>query len=233
MLPGEPHDSRPISLSTFVYRTLLERIATGAFPAGGRIVIDQIAIELRVSLIPVREALARLNAEGLVEHQPNKGYRVTAAPATRDYRELYLARLVLEFGAIRQSGDTVSAPELQRLRDINAKIAALKPSKTFRGFSRFVELNDQFHAELVALSQNKTLMELYQKLAYGSRVARGLQGRGIPDLRENVREHEAIIRALENHDKAAAAAAVERHIRAGMDRFLKDLSRRKSSLPTG
>jgi len=225
--------SRPISLSTFVHQTLLERIATGAFAAGDRIVIDQIASELHVSLIPVREALARLNAEGLVEHHLNRGYRVTAAPATKDYRELFLARLVLEFGAIRQSGENLAESELQRLRDINAQIAALKPSKTFRGYRRFVELNDQFHTELVALSGNKTLTDLYQKLAYGSRVARDLQGRGIPDLRENVREHEVIINALQKHDIAGAATAVERHIRAGMERFLKDLSRRKSAAPRG
>lgn len=221
--------SRPKSLAEFAYQTLLERIATGRYRPGDRLVIDSLAKELAVSLIPVREALARLNAEGLVEHHPNRGYILTPAPPTKDYRELFLARLVVEAGAVKLSESNISDSALEALRAINRRLAALKPSKTFRGFRRFVELNDKFHAELVGLARNKTLTDLHQKLAYGARIARDLQGRGVPDLAENVREHDAIIKALELREVNLAAKAVEDHILAGMERFLHDLQSRKST----
>jgi DNA-binding GntR family transcriptional regulator len=217
--------ARPTSLATFVYQSLIERIATGKARPGDRLVIDQIAKELSVSLIPVREALTRLSAEGLVEYQLNRGFRVTPEPQTRDYRELFMARLVVEFGAVRQTVLPVSRDLISHLRSINGQIGSLKPGKSFKGFSRFVELNDMFHRELVSLARNSTLSELYEKLAYGSRIARDLQGRGIPDLPENFREHELIIKALEASDVAATAEAVERHILSGMGRFLRDVER--------
>lgn len=223
--PAASGPQRPTSLSAFVYERLLEQIAAGRSRAGDRIVIDQVAKALGVSLIPVREALARLNAEGLVEHQLHRGYRVTSSPDTKDYRDLFLARLVVESGAIRQSAGKVSAQAIRRLRAINDQIGALRPGKTFRGYRQFVELNDEFHSELVGLAGSTELTGLFGKLAYGSRVARDLQGRGVPDLAENVREHGAIIAALAAGDTEAAAKAAADHILAGQDRFLCDLKR--------
>lgn len=216
---------RPKSLSTYIYETLLERIATGKAAAGDRIVIDQIAEELGVSLIPVREALARLNAEGLVEHHMHRGYRVTAAPRTTDYRDLFLARLVVESGAVRNSVGLVTPRDIEELRALNEEIAKLRPGKTFRTYKRFLELNDEFHMRLVGLARSKTLTDLFSKLAYGSRIARDLQGRGVPDLAENVREHRAIIAALTAGNIEEAAHAAETHIKAGMERFFLDLER--------
>jgi len=206
-----------------VYHRLLERIVTGMAKPGSRLVIDQIAQELEVSLIPVREALARLGAEGLVEYRLNHGYRVTPSPTVESYREIFIARLALETGAIRHAPTPVDAERVQHLREINEQIGRLRPSRSYRGFHQFVELNDAFHLTLVELSHNKTLLDLYSKLAYGSRTIRRLQGRGVPDLAQNVREHNKILDALQQGDLRGAADAVERHILAGMHRFLRGL----------
>lgn len=214
---------RPTGLAAFVYHTLLERIVTGTAKPGSRLVIDQIARELEISLIPVREALARLGAEGLVEYRLNHGYRVTPSPTAQSYREIFIARLALETGAVRYAPAPVDADRLLRLREINEQIGRLRPGRSYRGFHRFVELNDAFHLTLVELSRNKALLDLYSKLAYGSRTIRRLQGRGVPDLAQNVREHNEIIDALHQHDLRKAAEAAEHHILAGMERFLLDL----------
>jgi DNA-binding GntR family transcriptional regulator len=216
-----PHP-RPTSLAAFVYQTLLERIVTGAAKPGSRLIIDQIAKELEVSLIPVREALARLGAEGLVEYRLNHGYRVTPSPTAESYREIFIARLALETGAIRHAPMPIDAEQVQRLRDINEQIGRLRPSRTYRGFHEFVDLNDAFHLTLVELSRNKTLLDLYSKLAYSSRTTRRLEGRGVPDLAQNVREHNKIIGALRQGDLRGAAEAAEQHILSGMQRFLRD-----------
>ncbi len=212
-----------------MYHTLLERIVTGLAKPGSRLVIDQIAKELEVSLIPVREALARLGAEGLVEYRLNHGYRVTPSPTVESYREIFIARLALETAAIRHAPTPVDAEQVQHLREINEQIGRLRPSLTYRGFHQFVELNDAFHLALVKLSRNRTLLDLYSKLAYGSRTIRRLQGRGVPDLAQNVREHNKIIGALQHGDLRAAGEAAELHILAGMHRFLRDLDPAQST----
>jgi DNA-binding GntR family transcriptional regulator len=214
---------RPTGLAAFVYQTLLERIVTGLAKPGSRLVIDQIAKELQVSLIPVRGALARLSAEGLVAYRLNHGYRVTPSPTVESYREIFIARLALETGAIRHAPTPVDEEQVEHLREINEQIERLRPSATYRGFHQFVELNDAFHLTLVQMSRNKSLLDLYSRLAYGSRTIRRLQGRGVPDLAQNVREHNKIIGALQKSDLRAAAEAAEQHIIAGMHRFLQGL----------
>jgi len=217
-----PHP-RPTSLAAFVYHNLLERIVTGAAKPGSRLVIDQLAKQLEVSLIPVREALARLGAEGLVEYRLNHGYRVTPSPTVESYREIFIARLALETGAIRHAPVPVDAEQIRRLRELNTQIGRLRPGRSYRSFHQFVELNDAFHLALVELSRNKPLLDLYAKLAYGSRTIRRLEGRGVPDLAQNVREHNKIVGALEQRDLRGAAEAAEQHILAGMHRFLRGL----------
>ncbi len=80
---------RSSSLAELAYAQLLEKITTGEFQDGDRIVIDDVAEQLGISRIPVREALARLNAEHLLEYQRNKGY--TVIPKV-EHEKLYEAR---------------------------------------------------------------------------------------------------------------------------------------------
>ena len=81
------------SLADLAYTQLLEGIASGHFKESDRIVIDTVAEELGMSRIPVREALARLHAQRLLEYERNKGYTVLPKD---DYTVLFQARLIIE-----------------------------------------------------------------------------------------------------------------------------------------
>ena len=83
-----------------VYGVIRERILTGALPRGARVHQEDVAADLGVSRTPVREALRRLAAEGLIEMRTNRGARVTDLEPD-DMRQPYEARLVVEPGAAR------------------------------------------------------------------------------------------------------------------------------------
>src|SRR5438128_1842602 len=93
---------RRTSLVELAHDELHRRITNGTLAEGDRLVIDQLAREFGTSLIPVREALARLRAERLVTFEPNKGYRVAPAPDAVEIERLFESRIILEIGALER-----------------------------------------------------------------------------------------------------------------------------------
>jgi DNA-binding GntR family transcriptional regulator len=207
---------RTPSLVELAHDQILEKITDGGYQDGDRIVIDDVAEQLGISRIPVREALARLHAEHLLEYERNKGYRVTPKA---DYAMLFHARLVIEPSAIRYCRGQVTPAQIAELRAINELISKLSTGKKFRQYVDFLRLNDRFHTAIVGLCGNRLIIEAYKSIGYGPQFARHSHGRGVPDLNDNVAEHEAIIDALEKRDPSTAAAAAARHIEAGLRRF--------------
>jgi DNA-binding GntR family transcriptional regulator len=204
------------SLVDLAYEQILEGITNGTFKEGSRIVIDTIADELGISRIPVREALARLHAQHLLEYERNKGYNVLPK---FDYKILFQARLIIEPSAIQYSDKELSDDVIKKLRDINQKISKLSSTKKFKQYFDFFVLNDDFHSTIVSLCNNRLISEAYNNLSYGPQWARHAVGTGIPDLNDNVVEHEGIINALEKGDINKAKDLSELHIINGMERF--------------
>jgi DNA-binding GntR family transcriptional regulator len=204
------------SLVDLAYTQLLEGISSGHFGEGDRIVIDSVAVEMNISRIPVREALARLHAQRLLQYERNKGYRVLPK---NDPSVLFQARLIIEPSAIKYCEKAIDKKSITKLREINRKIAKLNRSKNFDQYVDFYVLNDQFHASIIALCDNKLISEAYNNLSYGPQWARHAINVGVHDLEENIIEHELIISALEKGDLADAAAQSKEHILNGLARF--------------
>ena len=85
-----------VALLDQVYEVLKERILDRAYQPGARLSIDALARELQVSSTPIREALGRLTAEGLVAAAPFVGFSVASMPTRKYYLDLYAFRLVIE-----------------------------------------------------------------------------------------------------------------------------------------
>ena len=103
--------SEPLAVASVVdlaYAAIRERIVAGALPRGARVHQEDLAVELGVSRTPVREALRRLAAEGLVEMRTNRGARVADLDRS-GMRAAYEARLVIEPGAARLAADAPAA----------------------------------------------------------------------------------------------------------------------------
>jgi len=214
-----PAPLRGRSLVDLAHAEIHKRIANGEIREGERLVIDALAREFGTSLIPVREALARLHAERLVSFEANKGYRAAAPPDALELRQLFDARLILEVGALETAIPLVDAPLLDALRDINEEMRTGTYGTTFEGYAAFVMLNARFHERLVSLSGNPFIIDAYRALAYHQRIMQTLHGRGVPDIGRLVAEHDAIIAALDRRTMEAARAAIREHIIGGWQRL--------------
>ena len=220
-MPPKGWRIQPMSLVDRAHEELSRRIADGVLAPGERLVIDRLAVEFDTSLIPVREALARLRAEGLVTSEPNRGYRVSPAPTPRQIEQMFELRLYLECGALELGVARMTDHVLAILRSLNDQIASGRYGKTFDGYRRFVECNRAFHEQIVALADNPFLTKAYRQLGFHEQTLRLNAGRGVPDLQSNVAEHAAVIAALATGDGDTARDALGRHIRGGYQRLMQ------------
>lgn len=207
------------SFVDLAHEEITRRIATGVLPQGARVVIGTLAQEFGMSLIPVREALARLHAERLVTFEANKGYRVSAPPDNDELQELFAARLGLELGALEITIGHVPEKVLDELRDMNTQMGRKSYGVSFDDYIEFVQLNAAFHEKLLGLSANSFLIAAYRQLGYQSRITQTLHGRGIPDIDRLVSEHTQIIDALSNQSYEGARRALRAHIVGGAQRL--------------
>jgi len=139
-----------------VYRAIRERILSGAYGPGYRVVIDALAEEFNVSALPVREAIRRVEAEGLVIYRPNAGATVAPAePGVFDEEMTVLA--LLEGYATALAAPHLGETEIARLREINDQMVNAIERLDSLGFGR---LNQEFHALISKHCPNATLVGL-------------------------------------------------------------------------
>ncbi len=225
---------RPVSLVTQVYEALRRRIAEQRLAAGERLGISDLAAEFAISATPVREALARLRADGLVTLADNRGYRVTPAPDPAAIRHWMDARLVIEANTLPLAAPRLGARDLARLQAINDRIAAGRFSGNLALAQRFVrargfaELNLAFHSTLIAAAGNPYLLRAWQAVAVTAQFSRMHLRSGVPHQATIVAEHQRIIDALRRGDAAAAADALRTHI---IDSLARDETQQRTEQP--
>jgi DNA-binding GntR family transcriptional regulator len=190
-----------------VYQAVHQRILSGAYSPGYRLVIDSLADELGVSALPVREAIRRLEAEGLVVYQPNTGPRVASAdPAQFVYSLTVLA--VLEGYATALAAPHMTPGDIARLREINqAMIACIDTLDA----PRFGELNREFHMVIYQRCPNPYLVELLRETGRRLDVIRRTVFTRIPYRgTESTDEHRRLIELIESGAPGEQLEAVAR-----------------------
>lgn len=207
-------------LADQVFEELKDQILDAQHAPGSRLVIDAIARDLGVSPTPVRDALARLAGLGLIDSAPFRGFTVLPDPTPEQIGQSFEARAAIETASVRLGCERHTDGQLAALRDLHTRIASQRYGARARSFNPFVKLNQEFHEALVATSGNEYLVDALQSLLHDALIARTRHGRGVPDLDAIVREHAAIVTALERRNVDAAVAAVARHIADGAAREL-------------
>ncbi len=199
-----------------VYTAIRERITSGSLARGARVHQEDLAEELGVSRTPVREALRRLAAEGLVEMRTNRGARVADVDQA-GMRVSYEARTVIEPGAARlAAGQRLDEP-LARMR---AAVAAQR--RSLRNVQRSFEANREFHLALAAASGNEFLSQFAERL-WVARIGETIYERQVQTQERmllDVREHEQILEAIEAGDGRRAESLTRRHLADAMKRSL-------------
>jgi DNA-binding GntR family transcriptional regulator len=213
-------------LAEHVYLLLKAEVINDQFAAGERIVIESVALRLGVSPTPVREALARLAGEQLVAFRAYVGYSALPPLSVTELRDLFEAREVIECAGAIRACERSTAADLDRLREIDARIRAGHYGKDrYSEFVSFVNDNQRFHEALLDGARNPELRRALDALNYEARIARRTRGRGVPDLGLICDEHAAIIAALAARDADALVAAVANHARESHQRLVDDLAR--------
>lgn len=196
------------------YDQLRELIINGTYAPGQRMTLAELAGDLGLSQMPIREALVRLRWEGLLEGEPHKGMRV-APLSLRDAGELFEVRRELEGLAARLACEADDPTLADDLETINATFERAHAARDFPGMGR---ANWDFHRRILAAAGSGQLSRALEDVWTGSlRYRLGYQR--IPGrARQTIGEHAAVIAAIRRRDPAAARAAAREHIRrAGVE----------------
>jgi DNA-binding GntR family transcriptional regulator len=199
-------------LAEKVYDMLREQIMDHEFAEDNRLNIDALSIELNVSQTPIREALSRLAAEGLIDFTSYKGYTVRLPLSPRELDDFLHVRKLLEVDAVRIAATRITLFDLNALSRILQHMQDLRPSPKFRDYRVFNQFDQQFHGAIVALAGNTFLTHTYESLNVHLHLARYYRARRTNDLTNTIDEHQAIYEALKQHDIEGAVIAVEAHI---------------------
>jgi DNA-binding GntR family transcriptional regulator len=204
--------AKPMTKQERAYRSIRERILSGSYGPGYRIVIDALAEELAISALPVREAIRRLEAEGLVVYRPNAGAQV--APAEPGVFEEELTVLaVLEGYATALAAPHLGEAELARLTAINqSMVEAMEELDALR----FGRLNQDFHALVIEHCGNSALLEMIRDLARRLDAKRRTVFVNIPYRgKTSVAEHAALIELIAREAPPAEIEAAAREHKLG------------------
>ena len=176
-----------------VYREVRERILSGAYGPGYRVVIDALAEEFEVSALPVREAIRRLEAEGLVIYRPNAGAQVAPAePGVFDEEMTVLA--ILEGYATALAAPELTTADIEQLTAVNDRMIRAMEQMDSLTFGR---LNQEFHAQIHQRCPNAALVAMLHDVARRLDAIRRTVFIQIPYRgAESVSEHRALIELL-------------------------------------
>ncbi|WP_367179860.1 GntR family transcriptional regulator [uncultured Tateyamaria sp.] len=208
---------RDMSQGEAAYARLLTAIRKGDFTPGDRLRETDVADRLNLSRTPVREALRRLEADGIVEHRPRLG-AVIRQLSHAELVELYEMRIVLERTAAEMAAKHAGAAEVDALRDLNVTIAHSCPAEA-------AALNQDFHRGIYLATRNRFLLDAARSLN------NALMLMGPTTLADKARievvtaQHNDILTAIAAGDIAAAGDAAEAHLQTSLRYRLKVVAR--------
>jgi DNA-binding GntR family transcriptional regulator len=203
-----------------VYRLLKDAIERGELPSGSKLLESDVANQLNISRTPVREAINRLAAEGLVTLIPRRGAFVTSLDR-KTIRELYEVREALEALAVELAVPTLQNERIEVLEQILEQFAEALDRDDFEAHSR---LDRVFHEHLVAFSDNSKLQELFQIIDGSIQITRWMHCDTRETFQAALEEHRRIVAALRARDREEAVRVVRAHIQRVKNDLLSEES---------
>lgn len=213
------------TIRELVYETLRKAIFEGELKDGDRLVEKELAQRLGVSRTPIREAVRKLDSDGLVEYVPRKG--VVVRGITHEMAaEIYAIREALEVAAIPFVVQNITAEEMAELDNLLEEMRRLTDSGSV---DELLKVARQFNDTLIGSSRMPHLTKLidtYQE--YQSALRRVTLSR---ELRKPsaLQEHEAILQAIHDRDAARAEEKMRQHLRAAREEYLAVFRQEKTA----
>jgi DNA-binding GntR family transcriptional regulator len=210
-------DARHRTKQEFVYRTLRDAIIRCELPPGDRLVIDDLARQLSVSAIPVREALQLLQSEGLAVNVPHVG--ATVAPISREsIVEVFTVMEGLEIVATRSAAQRSVPGDLDSLAII---VDAMDRALASGMPEQWADLNNRFHATIARLTGMPMLQEMMERvLDRWDRVRRYyFSGVLVHRAEQAQQEHHELLGAMKTRDLASLESVVRQHNQGALSSY--------------
>ncbi len=212
-----------VKAAEHAYEAIRLQILSGSAAPGSHLVEVDLARRLRASRTPIREALRRLEAEGLVKVLPHRGARVTEW-TDEDLREIYDLRSVLEAmaaerAAMRIDGEALS--ELTRLCDEMDTYVLSSDAATSTARDRVSELNNSYHRVVREAAASARLTSMVQTVVQVPLVLTTFHRYRDSDMRRSAAQHRELIEALRAGDAWWAGAIMRAHVLAAKWTLIK------------
>ena len=198
------------SKADVAYQAILRGIQDQRYEPGDRLVLAQIAEELGMSVVPVREAIRRLQSESLVQYERNVGATVVGIDPV-EYRYTMETLALVEGYSTAQCAPHVTAAEIAQARELNALMRMLVTGEADWDAVQFTDLNRRFHARLFEHHQNDHVQDLVRRGWNRLSALRASTFAYVPGrAAASVDEHEELLRLIETR---ADFAVIERAAR--------------------
>ncbi|MCF8109016.1 MAG: GntR family transcriptional regulator [Desulfohalobiaceae bacterium] len=202
-----------------IYNLIKSRITRFEYPPGSQINVRQLQEELGVSNSPIKAALSRLAGEDLVEITSRKGTFVKDI-SKEDLEEIEEVREKLELGAAEIVAERISDEQLKVLQEKYE--ATLIPDNRFE-YSDFMQKDGEFHLEIIKLTRNRKLVDIYKQLNSHVQIVRFQKARSRKKpLPWTNQDHLEILNALKSRDAERTRKAIREHRTKAREAFLAD-----------
>jgi len=222
--PPAAHAGRQGLLTERVYRQLRLDILNGSLRPGQILRQEELARRCRVSRVPLREAMARLTAEGLLVLRPRRGYAVISLDAS-EIVEVFELRAVTEQHAGYIAARSRRPEDVAEAARLVAAMAALDPANPEEA-AEWSRLNYDFHACIIGATRRKRLMQITASLRDAVEPYIRFEMRLTGDAHEAERDHRELLEAFRAGDARGLAELCRLHVERTSERLLHHLRRR-------
>ena len=211
-----------------VTEALAKAIVEGELPPGSRLNEVRLAQEFQISRAPLREALRRLESQGLIEAHPRRGFflrKITAAGMV----ELFDVRFMMERYAGQKVAETITSSQI---KDIERQYKAICKAAKNINHNQCIEEDLRFHRLICDLSGSTRLLRLFDQISSEVRFTIAHLPSFHSDLVSLAESHAPLVEALRNRDLVAYDAALQRHLTEARDLLVNTQLRAEASQPT-
>ena len=216
------------NISEQAYLNIRDSLLKSGVYVGQKIPHQELGQKLGISHTPLREALFRLSAEGLLTHENYKGFSV-AAITLKEAQEIYEAREIIEPYLAQRASAQMTPAKVEAFRKI---IKAYKKLMVEPYHRKRILTDKKFHLEIAKMAGNNTLTQMltqmYDKLIFKSPVEQISPKRS----KEAIKEHLEILKTLEQKEGKKAATIMRKHVRGQRDYVIQSIIAKQNSSQT-
>ena len=203
-------------LADDVYAQILSAILSGEIVPGERLIQETIASQIDVSRTPVREAILRLEREGVLEATGRGGFQIREI-SEKEIQDLYLAREAVEGFAAKLLAGALSQEQAQTIETaVRSEMNLKSPHK-----EEHFHANRNIHRTVVAQTGNGILLDMFDSIWNRGISIRSFAAYPIPDSRDNRQQHLLLLDQIKTGNPDEAETAMVAHIREGLDNHVR------------